>query len=649
MRKLYITILAIILTAMAWGQHKTYFISTEGNDDSSGLSIKEAWKSLSKVNSVVFQAGDKILFESGKTWYGQLKPQGSGAAEAPIQLSSFGGDIRPVINIGNAEGAGIRLTNQSWWEISNMEVTSGAPPVLGIGRQGIVSEVEGDNKHIEHLVVKNCYIHDIWGQLGGNTEYTGYNSCGIFVQLKSRRGMNHIVSSTLDDVLIENNTIERFDKCGIIILGCKNKMVVRGNYMNNLGGDGIFTGGCYRGLIEHNVANRTCQRSGYLDLVGGSSWWPHTAAIWIQDAEETVMQYNEVHDTGRQPGNGDGEAYDFDFYCKRCIAQYNYSQNNHGFLLIMNRTFENIARYNISENDQTHLIQMQCAIEERNLIYNNIFYIDHGTVDLDFFCGNDGLVSKRSLGAIFHNNIFYANGQCFFRTVYASGEVLKRTFDENTKVATGTPQGLFFHNCYFGPWKNGIPDDPEKLEADPKFVSPGSGGYGLQTLQGYQLRSDSPCLNNGLYVSFNGGKDFWGNTVDDGSIDIGAFEQKGSGLVANLNKEKQLDQSAADESAIALAKWIFPLQVSIPEAGSEAEIRLIEPLERGISGQISWKDSKGNKSSLSIDKQKKRDSFTIKVSADKSSLLSTNLHVDLKYKNLQRAWDIPFTAEKFHR
>lgn len=107
---------------------------------------------------------------------------------------------------------------------------------------------------------------------------------------------------------------------------------------------------------------RTCMRSGYLDLKGGESWWPHTAAIWIQDAEETIMQYNAVYDTGRQPGNGDGFAYDFDFYCKRCIAQYNYSQNNHGFLLLMNRTFENIARYNISENDQTHLVQMQCVL-----------------------------------------------------------------------------------------------------------------------------------------------------------------------------------------------------------------------------------------------------------------------------------------------
>lgn len=64
----------------------------------------------------------------------------------------------------------------------------------------------------------------------------------------------------------------------------------------------------------------------------------------------------------------------------------------------MNRTFENVTRYNISENDQTHLVQMQCDISDRNVLYNNVFYIDYGTVDLDFFCGNDGSADKSKLG-----------------------------------------------------------------------------------------------------------------------------------------------------------------------------------------------------------------------------------------------------------
>ena len=508
-------------------QAAVYFVSPNGDDSHSGHKAKEAWKTLDKVNHVTFQPGDQMLFESGGVWKGQLKPQGSGSPGKPIVLTSYGGKAKPVINIGKAEGAGIRLTNQSWWEISNMEITSGTPPEVGIGRQGIVAVVRGDDQHVSHLVVRNSYIHDVWGQLGGRSEYAGRNSCAILI---TARGAN----TTLDDVLVENNRIERFDKVGIVVDGGKSGVIVRKNVMDNLGGDGIIVGGGSKAMIEYNVVRRSCLRSGYPDLPGDQNWWPHTAAIWIQHTTDTVMQFNEVYDTGRQPHNGDGEAYDFDFGCKRCICQYNYSKNNHGLLLIMYEATDNIARYNISENDQTHLIQLQCKISERNLIYNNVFYVDHGTADLDFFLGDDGKKDKNDLGASLVNNIFYAIGQGRFRIVYTSGLAWERKFDETVKLVK-KPATLFHHNLYFGPWKNGLPDDAEKLVADPMFVAPGTGGEGLASLGGYKLKPESPCINAGMPVADNGGRDFNGNPVHDGSIDIGAYEQLGSRLPASAH------------------------------------------------------------------------------------------------------------------
>ena len=117
--KNYILFTIFILSAIVRMQaQQTYFISTEGNDSATGLSQASAWKSIEKVNSVTFQPGDKILFKKGDTWYGQLKMHGSGIAEKPILLSSYGnGTARPVINIGEAEGAGILLHDVSFWEV----------------------------------------------------------------------------------------------------------------------------------------------------------------------------------------------------------------------------------------------------------------------------------------------------------------------------------------------------------------------------------------------------------------------------------------------------------------------------------------------------------------------------------------------------
>lgn len=653
--KLILISLLLLSPLLLRGQSKTYFISPDGNDSASGLSIKAAWKSIDKVNQTTFQPGDKILFEAGATWYGQLQPKGSGEKDKPIILSSYGGKGKPIINIGKAEGAGIRLFNQSWWEICNMEITSGAPAELGIGRQGIAILVKGNGQHNEHFVVRDCYIHDIYGQMGGSGDFVGYNSCAIIVRSMFDRNRDRTIpiTTTINDVLIENNRIERFDKCGIIVWGAKHNVIVRKNYMDNLGGDGIFVNGTYRGLIEYNEVRRTCMRSGYLDLPGGEEWWPHTAAIWIQRAEETIMQFNEVYDTGREPKNGDGFAYDFDFDCKRCIAQFNYSKNNHGLMLVMNRTFENITRYNISENDRTHLVQIQCDLSDRNVFHNNVFYVDYGTADLDFYRGGDKNANIDKLGSLFYNNIFYATGQGRFRTVYTAGDVIGRDFDETSKP--NLPAGsLFLNNCYFGPWKNGLPDDPKKLVADPLFVSPGqqynaseyvqigTASKFLCGLEGYMLRPESPCINAGLFVPLNCNRDFFDNPVNDGSVDIGAFEMLGTGVFADTQKEDALNAEERVESRVAWTKWMFPQTFPIPEDG-KLVIKLREPIEPTVTGSLTWVDNKGNHKPITvqIDKAKQRDTYTFTLKADQNTLLDSSVRVSIKEGNFSEEWNIP--------
>ncbi len=641
--KYLITVAFLFIALNANSQSKIYFVSSAGNDDQSGLSIKTAWRTIEKVNQITFQAGDRILFESGGIWKGQLKPQGSGEEGKPIILSSYGGDARPVFNIGRSEGAGIRLTNQSYWEISNMEITSGAAPESGIGRQGIVAVAKGEDQRVKHIVIRNCFIHDIWGQLGGNTEYVGYYSCGILVNIQRDRNRDRSrpVTTTIDDVLIENNRIERFDKCGIISWGPVNNVIVRNNVMDNLGGDGIFVNGTYRGIIEYNLVKRSCMRSGNPDLPGGKDWWPHTAAIWIQNAIETIMQFNEVYDTGREKANGDGNAYDFDFNCKNCICQYNYSKNNHGFLLIMNQTFGNVARYNISENDKTHLIQFQCDTTDRNIIHNNVFYVDYGTADLDYHSGN---TDKSRLGANLYNNIFYATGQGRFRTVYTQGNVLTRQFNDSITFPH-RPKTQFYHNCYFGPWKNGLPDDPEKLVADPLFTAPGTGGQGLSSLGGYRLKPESPCINAGIFVPWNSKRDFFGNPVYDGSIDIGAFELIGSGVFADESIENKINEKVAARSRLAWAKRTFPTTIRQPVEG-KLIITLREPLDSHISGTISWNKNeiRTKPDAILLSKSPERKNFTFTIPA-KTQLSATNsFHIMLEEKEFREEWDIPVSS-----
>ena len=75
----------------------TYYVdSTAGSDTASGTSESQAWKSLDRVNSTVFQPGDRILMKSGSVFVGHLYPSGSGSAEAPIVIDSYGEGAKPM-------------------------------------------------------------------------------------------------------------------------------------------------------------------------------------------------------------------------------------------------------------------------------------------------------------------------------------------------------------------------------------------------------------------------------------------------------------------------------------------------------------------------------------------------------------------------
>ena len=79
MKRISTTIAILALAAFGLqAQAKTYFVSPEGNDNADGLSVTNAWKSIDKVNASVFQAGDRVLFEGGATFYGNLVIKSSG-------------------------------------------------------------------------------------------------------------------------------------------------------------------------------------------------------------------------------------------------------------------------------------------------------------------------------------------------------------------------------------------------------------------------------------------------------------------------------------------------------------------------------------------------------------------------------------------
>ena len=82
----------------------TYYVSATGNDDNNGTSPVNAFKTLTKVNTLFdrLQPGDKVLLKRGDIFYSQKKPDLRYKAYFLIQLSKFNRKLKFTTKFYNA-------------------------------------------------------------------------------------------------------------------------------------------------------------------------------------------------------------------------------------------------------------------------------------------------------------------------------------------------------------------------------------------------------------------------------------------------------------------------------------------------------------------------------------------------------------------
>ena len=145
----------------------TYYVSqSTGNDSNNGTSSSTPWKTLAKVGSITYGAGDQILLKCGDSWNETLTiSNSSGTSTSPITLSSYGTGNKPIIrrNTGNTDIC-VMINDASYWSISNLEVSNAA--------EGIVMHYTTAGH--AGITFNNCYFHDIYG-----IQYPGITINGV--------------------------------------------------------------------------------------------------------------------------------------------------------------------------------------------------------------------------------------------------------------------------------------------------------------------------------------------------------------------------------------------------------------------------------------------------------------------------------------
>ncbi|MBU3199931.1 RICIN domain-containing protein [Clostridium estertheticum] len=486
-----ITVTNIPVTVSAAGSGY-YVDSISGSDSNNGTSTTTPWKTLTKINAITFQPGDKILFKAGGSWTGMLSPLGSGSSTSQITIDMYGTGVKPLI-AGNGATAGIQLNGQEYWTIQNMQVTNTA--ASRAIRQGIY--IYGKATGITHnIFLYNNEVYNVTGEnrRGLSAPLNIYWNSGIYVSMPGRStSANHY-----DNVDIEGNYVHDVLTSGIRINQFTDfvegdvyhtNIHVKNNTISKTGSDGIIVANSTSPLVENNLVYDAGSN-------GTSADTNIIAGVWCCGVTNPTFQFNEVARTAAF--QSDGTAFDTDWGTGgTAIFQYNYSHGNGGGFWLdcagINKDpsfVKTILRYNISVDDLGYITRNGQTNTE---IYNNVFYKSTGALNADF--NSDGSQHK------FWNNVF------------------------NFQSSPDWQSSIYVTNQYY-PCVASTRDLSAKV-GNPKFVSPAAAVDGISFANNFKIQSFSPLINTGIAIPGAGTKDFFGNTLYSGLADIGAHEYVG--------------------------------------------------------------------------------------------------------------------------
>ncbi len=559
-----ITLLCSLLIAtLFYSKAATYYVNTTGSNGD-GLSTATAWTALTKINSAVIKPGDKVLFEGGKTFTGNITLDAGDANDSanPVTFTSYGTG-KAIIKTSSTTVCGFQSTNTQGITITNMIFEGPGNGATYLNKDGVQFYTTLASGYLTNFVVRNVEVRK-------------FGFCGI------RCYSNYVstVKAGFRRVVIDSCTVHDCRENGIVTQGYsflnvyqhKNVKVTNCEVYNVTGyqstahkGSGILFGQLDSALIERCVAHDNGK------LQTSSNGGP--GGIWVWETNNAVIQYCESYNNSGGTGT-DGLGFDLDGGVTNSTIQYCYSHDNDGAGYLLgdfgsgyHPWKNNVVRYCISANDakmnhspislfsgkqwvvtpngdvdwdglkfyNNTIIGKQYSRKSSNLYlttqhamfemagngsatmknikcYNNIFY----AVNMDTTINVDpNLVSNNPS---FINNIYWnANSKPFKALFGATSYTSLSAFRDEVKGRerlSGSDYGLFTD-----PLLNSIPGTQPTLWPSP-----------VETLNAYLLTASSPAKDAGLDLnalfSFNIGlQDYWGIPGKKGTkYDIGANE-----------------------------------------------------------------------------------------------------------------------------
>jgi hypothetical protein len=508
-----------------------WFVRGEGDDSAAGTSSNAAWRTIERVNHARLEPGDRVLFQAGQTFTGNLRvtAQDAGTAGLPVIIGSFG-QGRATIMAG--AGTGVAVENAGGITIENL-VVAGAGITNNSGYGVLCDNTLTNATMLDHLSINNV-------------EVSGFGKHGILVS-GAPAGFRHV---RVSHCVMRGNLLGGMEIAGRLPWNAPNYAHADAqvtecrafdntgdpNYHKNHSGSGIVLYEVDGGVIDRCVA----WNNGALNGSGGGG----PVGLWTCASRRVVIQHCESY--GNKTKGADGGGFDIDGGSEECVLQYNYSHDNDGPGLLVytypyaSRTDHgNVVRFNISEND-SRKSRTYAGLWVRNdgkgmtglEVYNN-------TVLAGPWTGQAAAIHGEGVEARFRNNVFLsAGGAVPLRVAKPDG---KLRFENNLYWREGSPVEIEWDRKVYASleeWRKETGQEmadgrPLGLFENPKLSAQAAGVragqfVGAANLQAFRPSPGSPATERGLCLRGGGrdvvSEDFGGGRLPaSGPWPLGAF------------------------------------------------------------------------------------------------------------------------------
>ena len=415
-----------------------YYVSNSGSDSKDGKSEATAWATVSKINSSSFSAGDKILFKNGNSWNSStltITSSGSGVGNE-ITISNYGTGSSPVIS--SPSGPGIKINNKKYIILDGINCQNTTD-------RGI--EITDSS----YITLRNIYITKI------NTD-----SGAITLLESADNGLTH-------DILVEDFQIVGGGSMGWGFSGSpypiKNIIIRRGTI------DGVGQAG---GQQKHGIYMTNWQNFLVEDLVINDSY--NMGIKMVGTTQDGVIRRVTIKNSGLRNGTnssgpgvglGDGGDNINRITFENNVMYGNYHPAINGYSDANNITINHNTFYNNLNGVWVVAGGTGWVVTNNITVQDYSFTNSMSKMPLNL-AGTDADISNNT----FKNNIWlYTNGTSTLNPV---------------RIGTTT------YSLSSWQAKSGSPD-LGSLSIDPKFVSPSTGDFHLQS-------SSAGCKSDGTYI-----------------------------------------------------------------------------------------------------------------------------------------------------